>query len=156
MSATNCFIKLFFWTGDAIPCILRSSIKMERETGRLQKNGPGQQLVRAQLGFLLPHASSHSPWRSALAAQEVAPHARQFYQLALFIQSELVGIADQRLLLPCYHFPNPPSCCSWALNLRWVTCLSGWLFWWQAGLPQLAHSLRFLCKNSVIVHGFLH
>lgn len=40
MSATNCFIKLFFWTGDAVPCILRSSIKMERRIGRSQKNGP--------------------------------------------------------------------------------------------------------------------
>lgn len=89
MSATNCFIKLFFWPGDAIPCILRLSIKMERGSGRWQKNGP--QAARSELGGV-PTALT-----SVRAEEEVTPHAQQHQQVTLLIQSELIGVADQRL-----------------------------------------------------------
>lgn len=89
VSATNCFIKLFFWPGDAIPCILRLSIEMERGIGRWQKYGP--QAAQLELSEVLT-----AP-KSVPAGEEVTPHAQQHQQVTLFVQSELIELADLRL-----------------------------------------------------------
>lgn len=154
MSATNCFIKLFFWTGGATPCILRSSIKMEHGIRGSQKNGPQTVAGLSSAGVPLPHASSHSPclqWRRWHPVPDSSISWPFWFALSWWEQLTRGCFCLFFSTFQTLH-PIAPE----LLTSTGVTWLSGWLFWWQAGFPQPPHSLRFQCKNSVILYGFLH
>lgn len=111
---------------------------MERGSGRWQKNGP--QAARSELGGV-PTALT-----SVRAEEEVTPHAQQHQQVTLLIQSELIGVADQRLASAFLSLSKP--------SIHWFlqTQLTLWRNAQNSALPSGAQ-YKLVSEHPPGFHG---